>query len=267
MKRLIICGDSFMSPRLAHPKKHFAEIFAKTINHELISFARSASSNGVIAAQLETAIQHNPDFIIFNLTHANRIEFRSDWDRNQTEEEFNASNKPLLIDQIADTNTHWGNEWSDLYYSKTTNSRIIYGNLTSLLDEKYNTDHFNDAMDKRFLDWHEKINAIKLYYKYLLCETYKKQVEQMIMYTAIHRLEISKIPYIIVDDGLDFLNSEYRPNWISEKHDITNDVRHIRLNYYPMPKQDPGFHLTFEGCEKVAKLLLDHYNNYFISNA
>lgn len=254
-----------MSPRTLHTGKHFSEIFAKNINYELIAFSRSGSSNGVIAAQLETAIRQNPDLIIFNLTHPDRIEFRSDWDRGQTKEEFEATNKPLLIDQIADTNTHWGSELSDLYYSKTTNSRIIYGNLNSLLDKKHNTDHFNHVMDERFLDWYEKLNAIKLYHKYLLCETYKKQQEQMIIYTIIHRLELSEIPYILVHDCLEFLDSEYRPRWIKKKHYITEEVDYIRKNDYPLD-YDPGFHLTFEGSEKVAKLLLDHYNNYFVDN-
>ena len=69
MKRLIICGDSFMSPRTFHKDKHFAEIFSNTLGFELTSYARSGFSNGGIVIQLSEAIRQKPDLILFNLTN------------------------------------------------------------------------------------------------------------------------------------------------------------------------------------------------------
>ena len=80
MKRLFICGDSWMSPTTNHPETHFSEIFAKKTGFDLISYAHPGMSNGGIAVQLDTAIKNKADFILFGSTSFDRIEIPKDND-------------------------------------------------------------------------------------------------------------------------------------------------------------------------------------------
>ena len=38
MSRLVVCGDSFMTPVTTHPKTHFSEIIADNLGYELVAY-------------------------------------------------------------------------------------------------------------------------------------------------------------------------------------------------------------------------------------
>jgi hypothetical protein len=40
-------------------------------------------------------------------------------------------------------------------------------------------------------------------------------------------------------------------------------VNDIRQKMSPPNGSDPGFHLTYEGSQAVANVLIEHYNRYF----
>jgi hypothetical protein len=74
MKKLAICGDSWMTPTLSHPDTHFSEIIAKHYNVELLALSRGGCSNGAICLQIEESIKQNADFVIIGATTPDRIE-------------------------------------------------------------------------------------------------------------------------------------------------------------------------------------------------
>jgi hypothetical protein len=74
MKKLAICGDSWMTPTLNYPDTHFSEIIAKHYNAELLALSRSGCSNGAICLQIEESIKRNADFVIIGSTTPDRIE-------------------------------------------------------------------------------------------------------------------------------------------------------------------------------------------------
>ena len=261
MKQLIVCGDSFMSPRINHPKKHFAEIFAEHYGFELTSYARSGFSNGGIVIQLETAIQKNPDFILLNFTSSDRIEFSINVDQLSLSKYLQL---PLTLQFLGDCRTQLPDEMSDPFYVHHDDRLIASENLVCFLS-KVNLDPAYDIkMKNKYLDWENKVDAVQKYYKFLYDETWKNQVDQMMMHTMMYRLEKSNIPYIIVLDYLGLTKtSTYKPDWITQKHSVHELVNDIRQKMSPPNGSDPGFHLTYEGSQAVANVLIEHYNRYF----
>ena len=74
MKKMFVCGDSFMTPAWEAPDLHFSEILSKKINYDLKTYARGGMSNGGICIQIESAIKKQADLIILNTTMADRLE-------------------------------------------------------------------------------------------------------------------------------------------------------------------------------------------------
>jgi hypothetical protein len=256
MKRVVVCGDSFMSPRTQYPKKHFAEIFADNLNFDLVCYSRSGFSNGGISIQIETAIRQNPNLILFNTTNFDRIEFDSGISLSNYNDLF-------FVENLGDTNIH-SCELSDTFYTFNKSKRLISTNLNGLLS-KQPDEHwqklYDTEMNIRFPDWEGKLESINLYLKHLYSEQWKQQMDRMVMYATLHRLHLSKIPYIFVHDWLGILNSEYNPYWMEEKNTVAKAVNEIRMKAV-VPK-DIGFHLSFEDSKNVADILISHYQQYF----
>lgn len=246
-----------MSPRTTHPKKHFAEIFADKLGYDLTSYAKSGFSNGGIAAQLETAIIQKPNLILFNLTNSDRIEFRVDHD------EAKNYKRPFTLDQIG-TCTIRSNEMSDRFYNNNKNPIVISENLHTLLHKDEMKESFHDLMKEKYADWDEKILAIKGYFQYIYDEIWKNNTDQLIMHTMLYKLHRSDIPYILVHDWLGLTtNITNKPDWFTQKHSTHELVHKIRYDMAAPHDNDPGFHLTYEGSEAVANVLIEHYNRYF----
>jgi hypothetical protein len=87
VKKLVVCGDSFMSSILYNSHDtdngygcHFTELLAEKIGWEVITFARGACSNRVIRLQIEEAIKIQPDCILIGMTTPDRYELPIDPD-------------------------------------------------------------------------------------------------------------------------------------------------------------------------------------------
>lgn len=71
--KIIVCGDSFLTPDIRCPGGHFSEILANKYNHEVINLARGGMSNTGICFQFEQAVKLHPDIIIFGQTDSSRM--------------------------------------------------------------------------------------------------------------------------------------------------------------------------------------------------
>ena len=74
MAKIVICGDSFATPDIRCPARHFSEILRDQYHHTVINLARGGISNIGICFQLETAIKIQPDILIVGTTDADRME-------------------------------------------------------------------------------------------------------------------------------------------------------------------------------------------------
>lgn len=253
-----------MSPRLKHPNKHFSEIFANSLDFELVSYARAGFSNGGIIVQLETALQKRPDLIIFNTTNSDRTEFRVDQDRATNWYEHSVMNEPYLIYQVGDVSCN-SKQTSDEFYTNFLDKRLASLNYNTIIEESNNSlqeNQFQNHLFQIYIDWKNKQKTLREYYKHIVDERWERQKQQMMFFTMIYRLEQSNIPYILIHDTIGILNSAYAPHWFTQKHSINDKVSPIRLNPKPL-ENDPGFHLSYEDSEVVANILIEHYNLYF----
>jgi len=232
LKKLIVCGDSYMSPRIKSRNKHFSEIFAKNNNFTLTSYARGGMSNGGIILQLIKAIEEKPDFILLNTTYANRIEFP--------------------VEQIDNVS------WNDLIYNCNRDEQ----SSSHQTSKKFASDNLVSLHQKGFLYPDAKIEAIKHYVNELYCEDWKHKTDSMMMYAILHKLHLSQINYIICIDHLFLLkNKFFNLSWIQPKN-IVADKFHEFISI-PMKEPDPGFHTSFKTQGLMSMFLSEHFNNYF----
>jgi hypothetical protein len=184
MKKLIICGDSFMSPAVEYPNTHFSEIIADKLGYELISYSRAGMSNGGVAIQLDTAIQQKPDLILVATTYSDRIEF--------------PINDPKPTDNFTIDDISYHHTTTSLVSIDTQNTcaQLISTNLTEVISNQcFNTFELCEQPRK-------KEKAIKDWFRYLYHPDWKNQVDRWMMYAILHKLDESTIPYIICRDPL-----------------------------------------------------------------
>lgn len=232
MNKLIVCGDSFMSPRVYYKGKHFSEIVANHLDLKLTAYSRSGISNGGIALQILEAINQNPKLILLNITYYDRIEFRLDGFDHQ---------------HITFNSLHYDIINTDL----SCNSRQT-GPLAS--------DNFAGMLGENFVYPENKLKVVRQYFDELYCEEWKRQTDCMMMYSVLHTLHKTGIPYLIIQDNLGLYNSPCPIDWISEKINISQEM----IPFFNRPREfDPGFHTSFETQKDMAQYVLNHYDKYF----
>ena len=166
---MVVCGDSWMSPSVMLPNTHFTQIVAEKLNLDLVCLSRGGMSNGGICAQIESAIDMNPDLIIFNTTCFDRIEVSI-----ENSLKVNYLNNPEKFSQnLNNTNRSWITAENILYrhqqyvttYSNNLNKnpRIISDNLISLLTE--DSSNFGNIYDNDINNMKSKKHAIKEYFE------------------------------------------------------------------------------------------------------
>ncbi len=236
MKRLYICGDSYMSPVVTKPKTHFSELLSEKINFDLVPLARGGMSNLGICLQVEHAIKENPEFIILNTTSSDRIEIPIDPDYP----------KNFSLTDIAYFETSSLSCYSQL---GKNDPKLISDTLYALLNNDKEWFKNYSSVVPNMSSIH---NAVKGYFQFMYSEKWKSQIDLWCLYSALHKLEISKIPYLIV---LSHMKLDEQFDWIG-------DHNYILPNQYQFknlpPEEDPGYHLSQADQITIYKKILDH---------
>lgn len=227
-KKLIICGDSFMSPTNNLPGTHFSEIISDKLNYDLVPLSRSAMSNGGIVSQLEHAMTLNPSFILFNTTFADRIEFTLtndnlvDGDGDLTCKEFNYGNR---------------NDYSCELF-KGNNSIMGSESIESLVRN-----------DEFFV---EKKESFRNFLDNIYNRQWKIQLDRHIIYSISHQLYLKGIPFILM---LDIIGASNKMSWLPDKNKgfEWDTLDEIRLKNASPEFIDPGYHTT----EDVQKIIAE----------
>lgn len=259
MKKLIVCGDSFMSPVLSFPKSHFTEIFASELQFDLLIYARSGMSNAGILVQLNHAIEQKPDLVIFNTTSFDRTEVPVQNLQKNSQESYTTEN--LLYTQSMGLSSHypWANKdpkiWSisiaDLLIHSVYDSRGTFY-------ENHNTMVNLQSIE----DYDEKCEVAKKWFTYLYDPTMKRMIDSFMLYGVVHKLHCSEIPYIWVHDGI-WLQSLIKTPWLNKKNDVREKIGHYINSGLVTGDKDPGYHTNFETQKTIAKFLVHHYQNNF----
>ena len=261
MKKLFVCGDSWMSPTIKYPKTHFSEKFAEKIGYELISYAHSGMSNGGIAIQIDTAIQQKADLILFNSTGFDRIEFFKDSDLKKPEP-LNLSNL-----NVSDLLYYDSCALSTVQKRKNDNTTLISDSLNTLIsifDNKMKTELTELAPDLE-----RKLKIIKQYVLELYHPSWKLQLDRMTMYAIANKLHFSGIPYIYCFDPIGAIctgsnhSNHFKWSWVEPKNYICIDRVNTLIEKSEMTGFDPGYHTSFETQIGLSDILFAHYNKYF----
>lgn len=261
MKKLIICGDSFMSPVVSYPGTHFSQIFAREAGFELDVYARSGMSNAGIMIQLNSAVIEKPDLIIFCTTSFDRTEVPV---------------KTLANDNI---NTYYR---QDLLYTQSLGLSSLYPyinkdpkiwsiSISDLLkhsnyDSNKNFYENSNTMVNlsRIEDYEKKCEVAKDWFKYLYDPTVKRMIDCFMLYGIIHKLHSSGIPYIWVHDSIGPQGLVDMP-WLQTKNDIRKKIGDmISKDHHIVGVADPGYHTTIDTQKQIAIEVVEHYKKYFI---
>ena len=234
MPKLIVCGDSWMTPDYYNYKNtHFSELIAEELGYDLITYARGGMSNGGIALQIEQAILDKPDLILFGTTVIDRIE----------------------LSMIAEEETHHGfvttcANVSDLSYfprifNQHTSPTLISDNLMSLLNNNIKEKYPNVSNPK------EKDNAIKQWFMHMYSPKMKRKNDLWCMRAVIHKLHLSGIPAMLVIDLLNMPNDE-----IPWYECITGDT-YGSIKYVDKSKNTCGYHTLPDQQIEILNLIKD----------
>lgn len=247
MNTIVVCGDSWMAPKVHVPGTHFSEIFAKNYNSTLVPYARSAMGNGGIILQVESAIKQRPDLILLGTTSSDRIEFK-------IKDEFN-NDKEITLDDLS-----YGRQHGDV----SSVNRELMDNNASLRSEALR--QFIDSSFSKIESLNEDENRIKKeailnYFKELYHHNWKVKVDRYMWYAMFHKLNVSNIPYIVCYDHI-LSNDEL--SLLTEGNCFFRKFSTFRK---PFAKNevDPGYHTTIETQQEIAKALINHYEKYFLS--
>ena len=89
MKKLLVVGDSFMTPDPEFPGQHWSEMLTE---YQVLMYSQPGSTNGMIAWQFFEGLKLNPDAVVFGFTMVDRIEFRLDKHRQAISKRIWSSN-------------------------------------------------------------------------------------------------------------------------------------------------------------------------------
>lgn len=248
MKKLIVCGDSFMSATQDIPDRidclgggHFTQIFAKELGFKYDTFARGGASNFLIYLQVKEALNNDPDYIIVGFTDSLRVEILNgqhhDGDeigKEVTVYDFNYHEYPDLSTELR------YDKWSD-------KPRYISTSVVNVIDWP---DKFEDK-GRLFNEYY--YNVYKDYFTSFWSPAIQSMYDKMIIEKTIDLLDNSGVPFHITG------NSDYGNN--------SNDLRSIEdMNPYTghgdIFAGPYRFHTTAERQKDLADKWIKYYKNY-----
>jgi len=251
MKKLAICGDSWMTPTLTHPATHFSEIISKHYNVELLALSRGGCSNGAICLQIEESIKQNADFVIIGATTPNRIEIPLP--KNKLPKVF-LKNWSIF----GSVDNHFGN------YKKTRGlSNISYDRHNSqsaknnfMIDPVLISESLNNLLwpENNVNNYYslpkETIESLFAYVSCLYDPKFKRQIDCWCISNALRKLQDNNINFLFLKDSL--FNNEFAEDiaWLSEKNIANIDKMYVFEEgspvYHTLPKTQIYFAEQFK---------------------
>jgi len=223
MKKIIVCGDSYMTPSHILPNTHFAELLRDHYNCELTVYARGGMSNVGICLQIEQAIKDNPDLILYNTTAYDRIEvpLKDDYIDIQN----------VIYEEKLSYSTHSGemNKKDPLLISDT-----IYGML-EMVGKYENVPNIDEIK-----------SSLKGYFNNLYQHAWKEYTDTLCLYATLHKLSQTHIKT---------LSFTHHADIFIHKFPFVPSSSIVQFDPYRQPENDPGYHTDIETQQKIFKLI------------
>lgn len=247
MKKLIVCGDSYMTP-MNRPWKgkevvgtHFSEIIARRIGYELVVYARGGMSNLGICIQLHTALNYEPrpDLILLGTTSPDR----SEWIYNDLQR----------IDKVSikDINYHHPNSRSHKTPLAGDNPKVTSFQISDYFIKGGCLEQDGDIYKQ------ERKQSMESWLTWLYHPDIKKFNDLQIRKAMFADLDQSGIPYVICYDWFKLHDSEIKkPKNLNYAMD---DLIQIPAFGHIDNDDDPGYHTPLEVQQKIADVILEKY--------
>ena len=234
MGKLVVCGDSFMSPVIDETKGlHFTELLSKELGWNLISLARGGVSNNVIRLQIEEAIKMNPDCVLIGLTSPDRFEFPL------------AKGEHMFLPYAGLANINYQG-----YPDSSVNSNIfdivrpsLHSTTLSNIFNNNNEDMFNV----------DEIDTLRKWFNIFYDFYYKVQQDAWVIYGGLRRLEDMDIPFYCINHTLG----------VDDFHEFGENIIYAGDDLDPWEYQsNVGPHRFHTSLESQYELYLKWYNRF-----
>ncbi len=243
MKRLFVCGDSYMTPAVSRPGTHFAELLAEDLGYELVCLARGGISNLGICLQLQEACQQRADLILINTTTSDRVEIPLR--APQTQE--------YTIRDVAYLHTASVSSYGSLGENPLNMiSDTLYGLLTADREwfQKY---------QERVDHMPQRQQALRQYFQYLRSEIWQQQIDRWCLYRHLHEVRTAGCDYLMVLSAVDLTDMW----WITERHQLLTQA-HGQFSRLA-PDLDPGYHICEQDQQHIFREILEHLRKHDFS--
>jgi hypothetical protein len=256
--KVIVCGDSYMTAAPSTPGKHFSEILVKKLSSELKIYARGGMSNAGIALQIESAARSDADLVIVNTTWCDRMEIQYDLDSGNFD--FDVNSVLYTHPQSISTDDPELNQ----------QPRLIIDTIHYFLDRITAFAKYDDVVP----DLKRNKYAVRNYFSYMYKTDWKTKQDRWALYSALHQLDMSKIPYVVI---LDAIGIKDTCAWLNERNYIDNFesfqlAYNARLDQHKKSEiansktsvkwEDPGYHTLPEDQVNMCEQILEHIRKY-----
>jgi hypothetical protein len=183
MKKMVVCGDSFMSPVIDETiGLHFTELLADRMGWELIPLARGGVGNNVIRLQIEESISMDPDCVIIGLTSPDRFEFPL----HRGEHNF--------LPHAGLSNINYEG------YPDSSSNNILFEIVKPTLHSVTLSNVFNKNNEPSFNV--DEIDTLRKWFNLFYDHNYKTQQDAWAIYGGLRRLEDLDIPFYCINHTL-----------------------------------------------------------------
>lgn len=234
MKTLGVCGDSFMASMQFNDHdldngygKHFTDLLAKRLKMNIITFAKSGSSNQAIRLQIDEILKQTPDFIIIGTTTPERVEIP-------------------IYEQSFDENDGVYN----IYHTNNPNVSAKHPNFSKIKPKMLSTTIHNVITEDHSKFFSKKdIEVFKSWSEIFFDSKWKRQQDTWILSDGLRKIRDSKIDFICINGFLNPKDLEYLGDNIIQHDSELNPWNYC--NPDKMPKY--WFHTGLEEQEILAE--------------
>lgn len=259
MKKLVICGDSFMSALSYDPQdldngfnKHFTEILGRKLGWEIITLARSACGNQTIRLQIEETLRIKPDCVIIGLTSPDRFELPiGDLTAGGYFEKYLPKNrKKMYQPQDLLKNINYKG-----FPDKSSENSLFIDSYPKMVSETLNNIFWGDHHEKTFNN--DEISILLKWFDRFYDVSWKNQQDSWIINGGLKKLQEEEINFYCINPMLHPHEFEVFGNKM-----IRHDSELNPWNYNGVKENVKyRFHTSLENQEKLAELWYSRFLN------
>lgn len=267
--KLMVAGCSFSAVSQLLPGTSWSErLIEKMGDWELVNLARQGCSNGGIRIMIDEIRRQRPDFAIVGPTFWDRMEIPAksapyDWRQPPSSGE----NPPLerhLQDRKRDNGYRRDDGIKNINYGREP-SNMICETIFTLAENfyhPYRTDRISRDAQQGIRAWIDTIYD----------NAWKKQMDEWIIREGVIMMYLEGIKFLILPNFLWPFDPNNQRQWRNAFPSIIPD-HYINLDparslqaicgNHRFQGDDPGYHSSPEGQQKIAEHFYQHWSTYF----